>query len=291
MHRSLLLPCSLLVLGLQAQTPGEAELALALAAYEQGTYDKARQHADSALALNDTLYGAWKLRGDIRQRLQDLDGALDDYGRAMKLREDDARLFVSRGAARITMGNIKGAMKDLDRALELDPDDPDIWYNRACANYMGQDVDRAMKDAQRALKLRPEFPEALFLSGVVKGERYREEAGIAEIEEALRLRPDIPGGTMSLAMLYYETGRYTEAIDLYTRVIDSGADGEAEAYYYRGDCHYNLEDKEKACADWRISDAKGDRDAAFIVRNYCDTDEESIPKKPVRKRKNTVILF
>ena len=291
MHRSLFLPLLLLSLGIRAQVPGEAELAQARSAYDQGSYDRAYTHADSALALNDTLYAAWKLRGDIRQRRQDLDGALDDYAQAMKLRDDDPRLFVSRGAARITMGNLKGAMKDLDRALELDPEDPDVWYNRACASYMGQDIDRALKDAQRALKLRQEFPEALFLSGVVKGERYREEAGIAEIEEALRLRPDIPGGTMSLAMLYYETGRYTEAIDLFTKVIDSGSEGQAEAYYYRGDCHYNLEDKEKACADWRIADAKGDRDAAFILRNYCETDADRIPKKPVRKRKNTVIQF
>ena len=93
---------------------------------------------------------------------------------------------------------------------------------------------------------------------------------------------------MSLAMLYYETGRYTEAIDLYTRVIDSGADGESRGLLLPRRLPLQPGGQgEGLCglADLRCQRATAD--AAFIVRNYCDTDEESIPKKPVRKRKNT----
>ena len=291
MHK---IPILLLVLCpcvLFAQPSADAELTKALAAYDTGNYEQAMVHADSAIALNGELAAAYKLRGDIHQRQQDLAGAMADYRTAIDLNPDDPRAYVSRSAARITEGNLKGAIKDLDRALELDENDPDAYYNRACTKYMGGDIDGALKDAQRALKLRPDLADALFLSGVVKGERYREEAGMAEIQEALRLKPDIPGGVMSLAMLLYETGQYTEAIDRFTEVIDSGADGRAEAFYYRGDCQYELGNKELACADWEISANEGDKDAVFIVKNYCSTDAAKIPKKPERKRQTTVVHF
>ena len=118
--------------------------------------------------LNDTLYRAWKLRGDIRQRLQDPDGALDDYGRAMKLRDDDARLFVSRGAARITMGNIKGAMKDLDRAGTGPGRSGHLVQPRLCQLH-GPGRGPCHEGCPAGAQAAPEFPEALFLSGVVKG--------------------------------------------------------------------------------------------------------------------------
>lgn len=291
MLRNTLLPFLLFTLSVAAQTDTDAHLQQATAAYDAGDYELALLHADSAIARTDTSAKAYKLRGDIHQRLVHLDQAISDYKASEKLDPTDPRLYVSRGAARITGGNLKGGIRDLEKALELDDSDADAWYNLACAKYMGQDINGAMKDARRALRLRADFPDALFLSGVIKGEQYKEEDGLAEVQEALRLKPEIPGGRMSLAMLYYDTKRYKEAIDLFTAVIDGKDEGKAEAYYYRGDCYYELGDKEQACRNWRISADQGDREAVFIVKNYCETDEKKIPKKPVKKRKTTIIEF
>jgi tetratricopeptide (TPR) repeat protein len=153
---------------------------------------------------------------------------------------------------------------------------------------MGQDTEGALKDAQKALKLKPEFADALYLSGVSKGELFREEDGLGDVEAALKLKPTIPGGLMSSAVLLYETKRYEEAIARFTQVIEQDGEGKTEAYYYRGDCHYNLENKDLACADWKVSAKLGDKDAVFIVKNYCSTDATKIPKKPSKKRKTTI---
>ena len=133
--------------------------------------------------------------------------------------------------------------------------------------------------------------DALFLRGVVKGELFKEEDGLTDIEEAIRLDPAIAGGRMSAAVLLFELERYEQAIERFTEVIEAGGDELKEAYYYRADCHYNLGDKERACADWTQSGELGDKDAQFIVRNYCMTDELKIPKKPLKKPRKTVIEF
>jgi len=195
---------------------------------------------------------------------------------------------VSRSALRITEGNLKGALKDCEKALALDPNDADAWYNSACAKYMGMDTQGALKDADRAVDLKPEHADALFLRGAANGELFHEEDGLADMEAALKLKPTIPGGLMSSAVLLFETKRYEEAITRFTQVIDQDLEGKAEAHYYRGECHYQLENKELACADWKVSAKLGDKDATFIVKNYCNTDADKIPKKPVKHRRTTI---
>ena len=156
-----------------------------------------------------------------------------------------------------------------------------------------QDNAQALKDTEKALKLRDDHAEALFLGGVVKGELFKEDAGLDDIRRALALKPEIPGGRMSAAILLYEMERFEEAIAGFTEVLakDTASADLRDAHYYRRDTHYNLKRKEEACRDWRASAKLGDKDAVFIVKNYCDTDQEKIPKKPQRKRRKTVVSF
>jgi len=283
---AMLLPCTLL-----AQPDAVDHLKNAETAYRSNDLDAALAYADSALRMDDKAPGGYKLRGDIKQRQRDMHGAMMDYVKSEKIEPDNARLYVSRSALHITEGRVKEAMRDVDKALDLDDTDPDAWYNRACANYLGQNNDGALRDLENCLKLRPENADALFLRGVVKGELYKEKDGIADIEAAMKLNPALTGGAMSLGVLLFESKEYEAAIVKFTEVIDAGAEELKEAYYYRGDCYYELKNKELACQSWRESADLGDGDAKFIVRNYCNTDEDKIPKKPVRGRRKMVIEF
>ncbi|MFT3885478.1 MAG: tetratricopeptide repeat protein [Flavobacteriales bacterium] len=282
-----------LALGLHAmaQRTAQDELSDALAAARDGRLDSASARVERALVLDPALAPAYKLRGDLHQRRQEWDPALADYERAEDMGLKDARLYVSRSALRITNGNYKAALRDADKAVALDPTDADAWYNRGCALYLGGDLDGAIKDATKALRLAPQHADALYLSGVVKGEQYREEDGLDDINAALQLKPGIPGGLMSKGVLLYETKRYQEAIATFGQVIDTDTTELAAVYYYRADSYYHLDQKEQACADWLKSARLGDKDAAFIKKNYCDTDATKIPKKPKRGKRKSMIQF
>lgn len=261
------------------------------AAYTKGDWRTASAYADSAVLADPALAKAWKLRGDCKQKLKEPKASLEDYSEAIKLDKTDARAYVSRSAARITTGNYNGALTDLDKALELTPDDADILYNRACAKYMSGDNSGALRDTQRAMKLNEGLADALFLSGVIKGEEQRTEEGLLEVEAALKMKQDIPGGAMALALLHYDQGEWDQAIAKFDDIIAKADTGAAEARYYRGDCYYNLKNKEKACEDWSVSASLGDKEAKFIQKNYCLTDAEKIPKKPKKGRRKSVIEF
>lgn len=268
-----------------------AHLQKARTAYAAEDYERALAYADSAVRVDAELPGVLKLRGDIKQRQNDLHGALVDYTKAERLDDTDPRLYVSRSAVYVTEGRLKEAVRDTDRALKLDPTDADALYNRACAGYLGRQNDQALRDLEHSLKLRPENADALFLRGVVKGELYKEDAGLADIQAAMALNPMLLGARMSAAVLLFEMERYEDAIEEFGKVIAAGDADLMEAHYYRADSHYNLGNKESACFDWKKSADLGDKDAVFIHRNYCLTDEDKIPKKPVRKARKTVIEF
>lgn len=268
-----------------------AHLEKSRAAYAAEDYDLALAHADSALTLDGNIPGGLKHRGDIKQRQNNLHGALMDYTKAERLDKNDPRLYVSRSAVYVTEGRLKEAFRDTDKALKLDPTDADALYNRACASYLGQQNDAALRDLERSLKVRPDNADALFLRGVVKGELFKEDAGLADIQAAMAINPKLVGARMSAAVLLFEMERYAEAIDAFTMVIDEDELDLMEAHYYRADCHYNMDNKDAACDDWRKSATLGDKDASFIVRNYCMTEEAKIPKKPVKKPRKTVIEF
>lgn len=282
------LSCSTLAI---AQADAAAALRAAQQAYAVDQLDSALVLTDQAIAGDAALPGALKLRGDIHQRLRQFDLAMADYKAAEKQNPADPRLYVSRSALHITEGNAKAGLRYADKAIDLDPANADAWYNRAWALYQANELDAALKSVRKALDLKPGFPEGLYLSGVVKAARYDEKEGAMEIARALEAKPDIPGGLMSLGVVLFEDGRYQEAIDRFTQVIASDTTELMAAYYYRADSHYNLGDKESACADWLRSMKLGDKDAAFIKRNYCDTDANKIPKKPKRKPRSTTIQF
>ncbi len=290
MIRHLLTIALMMPLFAWGQNEGLYHLAEARKAYTANELDLALAHADSAVSLDNKLPGALKLRGDIKQRQANYHGALVDYTKAERVDDTDARLYVSRSAIYITEGRLKEATRDASKAIKLAPEDPDGYYNRACAHYLGQNNEGALRDLERAVALNDRNGEALFLRGVVKGELYKEEDGLADIDAALALDPNIAGAAMSAAVLLFELERYEEAITRFTALIKADSPDALEAHYYRADCYYNLGNKVRACADWTIVAETGDKDAQFIVGNYCMTDEEKIPKKPVRSRK-TVIEF
>ena len=107
MNRTLALLLALPAHPALAQTSADLLLS-AQAAYEAGSLDSALVRVERAIDADENSAAAYKLRGDIRQRNQQLELALIDYKESEILDPNNPRLYVSRSAARITEGNVKG---------------------------------------------------------------------------------------------------------------------------------------------------------------------------------------
>src|SRR2546428_403257 len=89
-----------------------------LANLRAGRYAEAKAAFDEALPASAA---ALATRGVARARLGDLDGAIDDYTRALDLAPGDGDILFDRGNAWAAKGEYHRAMADFRRAAEADP--------------------------------------------------------------------------------------------------------------------------------------------------------------------------
>src|SRR5438477_10832767 len=84
--------------------------------------------------------GDYVQRGNAKQAKGDLDGAIVDYNRAVKLNPNNALAYGNRGYVKQTKGDLDGAMADFNRALELNPKDAVTYNNRGNAKQAKGDM-------------------------------------------------------------------------------------------------------------------------------------------------------
>ncbi|OLD77834.1 MAG: hypothetical protein AUG87_02965 [Candidatus Rokubacteria bacterium 13_1_20CM_4_70_14] len=94
-------------------------------AFDRGLADlRAGRYAEAKAAFDEALQAsaaALANRGVARARLGDLDGAIDDYTRALDLAPGDGDILFDRGNAWAAKGEYHRAMADFRRAAETDP--------------------------------------------------------------------------------------------------------------------------------------------------------------------------
>jgi len=141
--------------------------------------------------------------GKRKEAIDSLKGAIDDYGRALKLKPDYtkaynnranaksilSKLYVSAGKRKEAIDSLKGAIDDCNEALKLNPDYAEAYNNRANAKsilsklYVSagkrkeaiDSLKEAIDDYGKALELNPKFAEAYNNRAVAKqtlGELY-----------------------------------------------------------------------------------------------------------------------
>ena len=115
-------------------------------------------------------------------------------------------------------GDLKGAFNAYGAALDLYPDsDPNRWvvyYTRAIVAHQLDDWPQAEADFRAALALQPDQPQILNYLGyslVERGEKLDEALGM--IEKAVADQPDNGAIVDSLGWVYFELGRYRDAVD------------------------------------------------------------------------------
>ena len=152
--------------------------------------------------------------GKRKEAIDSLKGAIDDYGRALKLKPDYtkaynnranaksilSKLYVSAGKRKEAIDSLKGAIDDCNEALKLNPDYAEAYNNRAVAKQtLGElyvsagkrkeaidSLKEAIDDCNEALKLNPNLAEA-----------YNNRANAKQV----------------LGELYVSAGKRKEAID------------------------------------------------------------------------------
>jgi len=125
---------------------------------------------------------------------EDLERALADFERSLKINPQFVKGYIGRGMARLDMGETKAAFEDYDHAVGLAPRDAETLYHRGDARLRAGDVAGALADFENAMKLDPKLASSYLGRGTVRFYEKDYDGAIKDFTAALNL-----DGRLSLA--------------------------------------------------------------------------------------------
>src|SRR5947199_8936550 len=150
----------------------------------KGDPDGAIADFTSAIDLDPTPALASTHRGAPTHAKGPAPGADADLKSAEKIE------LVNHGIEKAKKGDLDGALADFNRAIKLSPNNAVAYYNRAHAKRLKKDAAGALADCTRAIELDPKFGEAYFERGTLKGRNKDVDGAIADFTRAIELKPN-----------------------------------------------------------------------------------------------------
>jgi len=146
-------------------------------------------------------FGAWFLKAQIHQQLDQTEQALAGYGTCIALRPTFARTYMDRAILLYQQSNLpEQAKADLDRALELEPDFLDARLNRAIVLRSLRKYELALSDLNKLLKQEMVPTRVWFLRSHVRDAAGDKEGAKADRAEGLKREPTDPVSWLARGM-------------------------------------------------------------------------------------------
>jgi len=186
------------------------------------SYPRAREAAEKALQLDDSLADAHALLAEVRVNYDyDWDGGEKEFRRAIELNPNYATAHQWYAAFLASMKRPQEAEAEIDKASMLDPLSRIINATRCETRYMARDPISAIKLCQHAQELDPNFVETyLFLGKAYEQQRQFAEAD-SNFKRAVDLSSGRPGPLILQAHAYALSGRKDLALASIGRLLSS----------------------------------------------------------------------
>jgi len=137
------------------------------------------------------------LQAILKQIKGNLDGAIDDYTRAIEIDPNYRDAYINRARVRNTKGDFDGSIADYTKVIELKPDYVDAYiglaaayFNRGTAKNVKGDYDGAIADYDKASALNPSYAKTYNRRGYAKCEKGDFDGAIADYTKTIKLDPN-----------------------------------------------------------------------------------------------------
>jgi tetratricopeptide (TPR) repeat protein len=157
----------------------------------QGRFDPAIHDFDELIARDGTDNLAYLNRGVAKERLGNLDSALDDYGRSIALTPTASAHF-DRANLYVQLDQPDKALADFNAALVIDPNNIKALLGRADMNYGARRLADSLADYTRVVAAQPKNAEAFFKRGAVYFDMGDFAAAFRDYSVSLVLDPNQP---------------------------------------------------------------------------------------------------
>lgn len=156
-------------------------------AAEAGDHKKAIEYFDQVIARDTMNPSFYQNRGFQKMNIRDLDGAMRDFTKAIKLNEEDSYSLYQRAQIWLKKNDFEKAIEDLNIVIEVEEDNYLAYYHRALAKYYSYDFESALEDNAKVIEIMPEFPDAYLQRGLLMAQFDRMDEACKDLRKALEM--------------------------------------------------------------------------------------------------------
>lgn len=241
---------------------------LALTEIKAGSYGRALELLDSAIALNNKDADLFAHRGLARERTGDTYGAQSDYKRAFDLEPGNEVAMRQRARQAVSEGRSTDAEVGLTQAIENNPRSPQPYAERAYMRFQQGRYEESRQDYDSAIRLDPTDDELLMNRGLCLEKLGRLSEASRDYQSAIEINDRSPKAWFLLGSVCYRIALYKEAVEYLTLAIRLQPDY-ASAYYNRALARFQLKQGLDACHDLRQATDLGASVPQQVRRKVC----------------------
>lgn len=171
-------------------------------------------------------------RAVLKKKLQDYNGAIEDYNTIIKVRPNFSQAYFNRANTRYDALQLLRSINEHNNTMSIDATSPTSVIKRKSST---PSFDQIMKDYQKCIELDPQFCYAYFNMANVQARQKEFTGAIINYTRAILLEPKF-----------------------------------AEAYYNRGIIYLYIHEKEGGCSDLSKAGEYGIPKAYDAIRKFCN---------------------
>ena len=161
--------------------------ARAILSFSKGNLQGALEEFNRALEINPDYADAYFDRGNVLFQLKDYQGAMADWKEALRINPQDAEAYYNIGHARVKLGDFLGAIEDWTQALARDASDAKSYFYRGRAYYAIGKIQEAIEDYSQAIEIAPNHGRAYLHRGDARADLGENAGAIEDYTQAIAL--------------------------------------------------------------------------------------------------------
>lgn len=233
----------------------------------KGDLDGAIADYGKAIKLNPHYVKAYSHRAVAELLAHDLKDALNDCNRVIEIQPDNAAQYAFRGLVEQTKGDLDGALADYSKAIELKPDDDNAYNLRGDLERRADHWTSAMADYNKAIELNPDYAEAYVHRGMVKAALKDLDGAISDYDAAIKLKPNDVEAYLARGLLKAAKHDSDGAMNDLDKAIDLNP-ANAASYIARGELKEKQHDFSGAIADYDRAISRAHGIKLILARAY-----------------------
>ena len=174
------------------------------ALYKEGNYKESLLKANELITYEPSANN-YNWRGFIKRYLEDYEGSITDYSKAIEIVPLDEALYINRGHVRYVSSDLEGSIVDYSKAIELKKTFVG-YFRRGRARLDLEEYYKAIPDFMSALELNPnenDKAETLFYLAKTKLELNDTAGAIEGYNQVLSINPDDSRAKYALLAIKY----------------------------------------------------------------------------------------